>query len=103
MAIRFSNRKFSALPKVSGDKVDPALLQGRLDDLAGAEPCHDLNRVALLAQGLAVQLGQGLALGKVEGGDCDDGPPRVPERWAFCRRGCTRPPPQDCYECAWPA
>jgi hypothetical protein len=73
--------------QVSGDKVDSALLEGRLDDLAGAQPRHDLDWVAVLAQDLAVQLGQGLALGEVERGDGDDGPPRVLGRWAFSCRG----------------
>jgi len=72
--------------QVSEDEVDPALLQGRLDDLAGPEPRDNLDRVALLAHGLAVQFGQGLALGEVERGDGDDGPPRVLGWWPLSRR-----------------
>ena len=67
-------------PQVLGHHVDLALLEGGRDHLAGAELDHQLDREAVLAQGLAVQLAEGLALGEVEGGELDGGPPRVLRR-----------------------
>src|SRR5215207_3643185 len=64
-------------PQVLGDHVDLALLEGGGDHLAGAQLDDLLDREAVLAQGQAVQLGQGLALGEVEGGQLDGGPARV--------------------------
>jgi hypothetical protein len=42
-------QKVQGASQVSEDEVDAALLERRLDDLAGPQPGHDLDRVAVLA------------------------------------------------------
>src|SRR5919204_2455762 len=70
--------------RVPGVEVDLPAFQSWLDDLAVAELVAIVNGVALVLEGVAVNVGQDDALGKVERRD-GDGPLRRRAGWPTCR------------------